>query len=210
MKEHDAVKVPYDVVGYYSFRVAVMECMASGAVPVSVILQNFCGEAAWTALNQGVQRGLEELGLGLPVSGSTESNINLLQSALGVNVIGISSREPKLQSLNLEQLKFAVIGKPLVGQEVIEQRDSIAPLSVFKWLCGQSDIIVLPVGSKGIRYELGQLVPEIQTEYIQSSLDLDKSSGPSTCFIISYPASKEALIKKMTDPLFQSISWYVT
>lgn len=33
MKEQDVVNVPYDIVGYYSFRVAVMRCMATGARP---------------------------------------------------------------------------------------------------------------------------------------------------------------------------------
>ena len=33
MKEGDVVKVPYEVTAYYSFRVAVMECIAAGGTP---------------------------------------------------------------------------------------------------------------------------------------------------------------------------------
>ncbi|MFL6559685.1 MAG: ATP-binding protein, partial [Bacillus sp. (in: firmicutes)] len=38
MKEHDLVRVPYETVAYYAFRVAVMECIAAGGVPISVLL----------------------------------------------------------------------------------------------------------------------------------------------------------------------------
>ncbi|RFU62393.1 ATP-binding protein [Peribacillus glennii] len=207
LKEHDAVKVPYDVVGYYAFRVAIMECMATGAVPVSVVLQNFSGEEAWTGLIQGVQQGLKELKMDLPVSGSTESNMDLLQSALGLNVIGVSSQMPEFRQINPEGMKFAVIGKPLVGQEVGEQPESIAPLSVYKRLCELGGITVLPVGSKGIAYELGQLVPGIKSKCFAADLDVHKSSGPSTCFIISYPAAKEVMIQELTGPLFHGVYW---
>ena len=44
LKDMDMVKTPYDVVAYYGFRVAVMECIASGGAPISVVLHNFCGD----------------------------------------------------------------------------------------------------------------------------------------------------------------------
>ena len=47
LKDMDMVKTPYDVVAYYGFRVAVMECMASGGAPISVVMHNFCGDDPW-------------------------------------------------------------------------------------------------------------------------------------------------------------------
>lgn len=207
LKEQDVVKVPYDIVAYYSFRVAVMECIAVGAVPVSVIMQNFCGDEAWAELKQGIQRGLEELGQELPISGSTESNMELLQSALGLNVVGVSSNAPLLGEVIPNAMKLAVIGKPLVGNEVMEQSEWVAPLPVFKWLCEQEEITVLPVGSKGIANEIKQLVPEMKNEDIHSDLDLNKSSGPSTCLIIAYPPEMETMIQEKTGTLFHRVSW---
>ena len=61
LKEHDEVKTPYEVVSYYGFRVAVMECMAAGGKPVSIVIQNFCDNHAWDLLLAGVERGLEEI-----------------------------------------------------------------------------------------------------------------------------------------------------
>jgi hypothetical protein len=40
---------------------------------------------------------------------------------------------------------------------------------------------VVPAGSKGIRYELEQLTEKS----LECGLNLEKSSGPATCFIIA-------------------------
>ena len=89
LKDLDMVKAPYDVLAYYGLRVAVMECMAAGAVPISVVMHNFCGDDPWNALVSGIEKGLHELGMtNVPITGSTESNFSLLQSALGMIVIG--------------------------------------------------------------------------------------------------------------------------
>ena len=43
LKDMDMVKTPYDIVAYYGFRVAVMECMAAGGAPISVVCIIFAG-----------------------------------------------------------------------------------------------------------------------------------------------------------------------
>ena len=98
MKELDAVKVSYETVGYCSFRSAVMECMASGAVPIAVIIQNFCGDDDWNDIVSGVQKGLAEIEIeDIQITGSTESNFPLKQSAIGINVIGKKSTSSPLR-----------------------------------------------------------------------------------------------------------------
>ncbi|RFU67953.1 ATP-binding protein [Bacillus sp. V59.32b] len=206
MKEKDVVQVPYHIVSYYSFRVALMECMAASAVPVSVIMQNFCGEEAWGPLIDGIKQGLEELELSIPVTGSTESNMELLQSAVGMSVLGMSGNAPSDERLPLKEVKTAVIGKPLVGDEVIEQSEWVAPLQLFKQFCQLGNLTVLPVGSKGIAHELKLLFPEIKPENIHAGLDIHKSAGPSTCFIISYPADMEKIIRSIAGQLFHEVT----
>src|SRR4051812_37735390 len=89
LKEKDIVRTPYEVVAYYGFRVAAMECMAAGGVPLSVVVHNFCGDDSWEALLRGVNRGLAEMGMmTVSITGSTESNFTMLQSALGMVVFG--------------------------------------------------------------------------------------------------------------------------
>lgn len=207
LKDADAVKVPYDMVSYYSFRVAAMECIAAGANPFAVTMQNFCGEEAWAALISGVEKGLRELALEeVSITGSTESNFALSQSAIGVTVLGKTKRKmcgPKYS----DQMRMAVIGVPLVGNELVEREEEAAPLSLFKQICGLSDVVTIPVGSKGILFELNSLfsnkrfaAPEIHT-----SLDLLKSSGPSTCFIAAYPERKKDEVMALAGRYFYEL-----
>lgn len=205
IKPDDVVKVTYDVVAYYSFRVAIMDCMAAGGDPFSVLIHNFCQENSWVEINAGINKGISEMGLtSIQVIGSTESNFSLLQSALGITVLGKKRNKER----NEQQLfiKFAVIGTPLVGNEVIEHADQVAPLSLFKWMCQQKDVIhILPVGSKGILYKLKQIYPEFGQVQAKSDLDLFKSGGPGTCFLIAFHEESEDLIIEKAGPYFHRL-----
>lgn len=208
MKEHDQVHVPYETVAYFSFRVAVMECIAAGGVPISVVLHNFCGNEPWGELVNGVQNGLNELGLqDVSITGSTESNFSLLQSAVGLIVIGKKTNRNSTEKSYEKQLKFAVIGMPLVGGEVIEHDDQIAPLYLFQKISRLPDTMVWPVGSKGILYEMNQIFPnkKFSMDTIITDLDSLKSSGPATCFITVYNANQEELLKKIAGDYFHSV-----
>ncbi|MFC9598507.1 ATP-binding protein [Peribacillus butanolivorans] len=202
LKEKDLVQVPYEVVGYFSFRVAVMECLAAGGSPMTVVLHNFCGDEAWEALKIGVMKGMDEIGLDLSITGSTESNMPLLQSALGLMVIGKRRNERVMKPIL--QRKMALIGRPLVGEEVMKQQEWIAPLSLYKSLCELEEVQVLPVGSKGIANEWKHLDPsgEGVSAHIRSKVDIEKSSGPSTCFLIAYPEHLENEIKLQSGSFF--------
>lgn len=209
LKSMDAVHASYETVAYYCFRVAVMECMSAGGEPFAVTVQNFCGEDAWLSLLNGIHNGVKELGLeGIQITGSTESNFNLLQSAVGVTVLG------KKKNISLdnrlyfsEQTKLAVIGTPLIGDEVVEREAEVAPLSVFKQLCSMEDVIILPVGSKGILSELNNIFTNRKFDgiSIKTSVDIYKSSGPSTCFIIAFPIGKIDDIKEIASKYFHEI-----
>lgn len=209
LKEMDAVHVPYSTVGYFSFRVAVMECIAAGGAPFAVIVQNFCGDQAWNEIVAGIVRGLREVGLeDMGVNGSTESNFSLLQSAIGLTVLGKKENgfsEPSL--CFAEGWILSVIGKPLVGEEVILQSGEVAPLSLFRTLALMEDVVLFPVGSKGILYELNQCFSDrtFAGEEMASEIDLFKSSGPSTCFLAIFPSKKEGEVKEVAGCYFNKI-----
>src|SRR3954453_15284758 len=115
-KEQDLVHVPYETVAYFSFRVAVMECIAAGGKPFSVVLHNFCGNDSWGELVKGIEKGLEELNLqDVSITGSTETNFHLQQSAIGLVVLGKKHVNKQNELHFSSHLKFAVIGSPLVG-----------------------------------------------------------------------------------------------
>lgn len=209
LKEADAVQVPYDVVAYYAFRVAIMECIAERANPMSVVLQNFSGEEAWGMLKSGVERGLAELECqDVAITGSTESNFQLKQSALGLVIIGRREKQATPVVVEWGKLSWAVIGSPLVGEEVIAKKAEIAPLSLFQSICKETAAIVVPVGSKGIRAELERLLARnsMIVKDIICDLDVEKSSGPSTCFLVGYRSEAEAtLLRDQVSRLFHPL-----
>jgi len=209
LKENDLVHTPYDIVSYFSLRVAAMECMAAGGEPFSVIIHNFCGDGYWREMVNGVERGLDELRIksSVQTSGSTESNFPLLQSALGTIVIGKRKREFIEKRVSITGMKLAVIGSPLVGEEVLKQSHEIVPLSLFKELALLNGVILLPVGSKGIYHELKVMTDneDLALDTIRCEVDLLKTSGPSTCILIAFPAFMEPVVKEMTLDLYHSL-----
>lgn len=208
MKEDDLIQVPYETVAYYAFRVAVMECIAAGGEPIAVLLHNFCGNEPWDELVSGIEKGISELKLfDVRISGSTESNFSLLQSAVGLVVLGKKSIARTTEITYSNQLKFAVIGRPLVGNEVIEHKEDVVPLSVFQEVSKVNDMMIWPVGSKGILYEINQMFPtqEFSQEMIISNVDILKSAGPSTCFLTVFRSDQEETIQKITGSMYHSL-----
>ncbi|AIF42864.1 hypothetical protein [Virgibacillus sp. SK37] len=196
-KEHDEVHVPNTVVAHYACRVAMMECMAVRGEPSAVVMQNFTDEIAWDAYQHGVRQVMEEIDYGnLPITGSTESNFPGLQSGLGLTIIGKRPVEAAPVALSGD-VKFAVIGVPLVGNEVVEQADKIAPLRLFKKLCDMAFVRgVAPVGSKGIA-ATWQKWTNRTAGHLSCSEDILKSAGPATCFIIAFEAEDAELIESV-------------
>lgn len=205
-KEGDIVLADPETVGYYCFRVAAMECLAVGARLKAIQVLNFTSDAVWDQYCSGVKNGLSEMNQEeTPITGSTESNIGLNQSALGVTCIGI--RNKKRPSPCCANLAYALIGTPLVGNEVIKHHASIAPLALFMNCVQHSSIIdIIPVGSKGVFHELSLLLGKtLRREDVTSTQDLDKSSGPSTSFIISYNKVEEHEVIQLTNGYFHSL-----
>jgi hypothetical protein len=205
-KEGDVVIAEPETVGYYCFRVAVMECLSVGATLKAVQILNFTSSSAWERYYCGVKKGLSELNIeDIPITGSSESNIVLHQSALGVTCIGMRKKERPLTSCH--NLAHALIGTPLVGNEVITNVASVAPLSLFMDCVQHSSIIeILPVGSKGVFHELSLLLGKpLRREGVTSTQDLYKSSGPSTSFIISYKKEDEQDVRELTRGHFHSL-----
>ncbi|KIL44025.1 hypothetical protein KP77_29740 [Jeotgalibacillus alimentarius] len=185
-KPLDEVNVPYEMVAYFAFRVAVMDCLSAGAVPISVIVHNFCGDDAWTKLVAGVRQGLTEIGAdGAAVTGSTESNMVMQQSAVAVTIMGERVRD--FSMLDHEQLEWSLAGKPLVGMEVVERAADVAPLSQGRVQLEDPQVaLIWPVGSKGVAAEWAKLCDQlgIDAEMPDFGVNVMKSGGPATCWIV--------------------------
>ncbi|WP_044736968.1 AIR synthase related protein [Geobacillus kaustophilus] len=204
-KPADAVSAPVDVVAYFAVRVALMELLSIGAEAKAVVLQNFIADDRWEALCRGIRRACRELGIDLPITGSTESNFPTEQSALGVTAIGLVPAGRKRIGVTPDAAKFAVIGRPLVGPAVLAHSQWVAPLSLFVELLASPYIYeLIPVGSKGIYYEWTQLLTANGRQWRSCAcpLPLFASGGPATSVLVSYDPDGEREIKKQAGSLF--------
>ncbi|RHW38539.1 hypothetical protein D1B33_06585 [Lysinibacillus yapensis] len=188
-KRLDAVQVSNTTAAYYSARVALLEQWCAGAEPTHIFISNFTGEYAWFDYEKGIEWVFDEIEKPLPpIKGSTESNFESLQSGLGLMMIGQLQYE-----VSSENCEWYVLGKPLVGQEVIEQPQNVAKLKEMYFLVTSGIAkTIWPVGSKGIGAELKRIFPE---NHVECKLDLEKTSGPATAVIVGISRNRKQQFK---------------
>lgn len=179
-KAHDLVAVPDQVTAYFAARVTLLEQWAAHADPVSVLIHNFTGSDSWTAYLKGVEDIFRESNLDVPIiTGSTETNMELMQSAVAVTMIG---KQRLLEEVG--ELEWYVYGTPLVGNEVLERPGEMASLRLIKEAMDSCLIRkIWPVGSKGILVEYRRLMGDPHVE-IEADVDIHSSAGPSTSVLI--------------------------
>ena len=190
-KTRDIVAVPDRVTAYFAARVALLEQWSANAEPVTVLIHNFSGSSSWKNYEQGVKDLFQEAGLDVPsISGSTETNFELVQSAVAVTMIG-----KKKDVCLVGDLRWFTYGTPLVGDEVIERACEVASIGkVYEAIkCGIIQRI-WPVGSRGITEEVRNLTGNNEA-ITETMLDTEKSAGPSTVVIFAIPVAKIAEAK---------------
>ncbi|KZZ83102.1 hypothetical protein [Bacillus sp. SJS] len=203
-KAEDQVHAPLETVAKHTLRVALMECMSAGAYPFSIMLHNFNGEQAWERIQGACRELLDEAGIGkVSISGSTESNMKMIQSALGIMVLGKASNVRTGHTPN--GAGFAVIGQPLVGSEVLDRKDQMISIPLFlKLLAHPAVYELIPAGSKGIVHEIKILSPHAR--FIECELDIHKSAGPASCVIMSYDKAYNTELMNVCKGLFHPVS----
>ncbi|MEC1179984.1 hypothetical protein P9B03_15900 [Metasolibacillus meyeri] len=196
-KEADAVKVPNEVVAYFAARVALLEQWCAGAEPSHLVLANFTGDDAWADYVRGCQRQFDEIGKALPpITGSTESNFSALQSGLSLTMVGKKCFEPTIVNCH-----YFVIGRPLVGQQVLEHIHDVANLHEL-YLLWQTGVIqaLWPCGSKGI----GAEIVAFTRQQLGCELNMTASAGPATAVLVAvHESDVEKLYKAMSAPIYR-------
>lgn len=185
-KPLDTVRVPDALAAKFAARVALAEQWAAGAEVSAIVLHNFSGHQQWNRYIEGIGQLFSGLDMPLPpISGSTESNMETLQSGFAVTMIGHRVREQR----DAEHLYWFAVGEPLVGEAVIEQPDRIADLRIVKAALDDGLVErIWPVGSRGIAYETERLFGH-KVE-LAESLAGDASAGPATCLLIGVVKNK--------------------
>ncbi|SHK44366.1 AIR synthase related protein [Paramaledivibacter caminithermalis] len=190
LKEKDIVMVPPNITGKYTTRVCLMEILSIGATPIGITV-NICNEPNPTGNNilKGVMDELSEAGFDIPITISTEKNMETYMTALGITIIGIINKNDILiKELSSGDYIYA-IGNPSIGNEVLENQALISDLKILrKVLELEKENIkeVIPVGSSGIKGELDNLnkYRSIKIRFINNlKIDINKSAGPCTVII---------------------------
>lgn len=193
-KENDVVKVPGFSLGRAGARVALMEVLASGAMPL-IVIDTLSVEMDPTGLEIIAGIRAEVAGLGLDpqvvITGSTEDNVPTSQTGLGVTVIGLArERDLKPGGAQVGDI-VACIGLPKSGpQDKVSFDDpEIVALPLVRWLSHSRRIHdVLPVGSHGLKYEATIMAGTAGCclQLVEpAAVDLQKSAGPSTCVLVA-------------------------
>lgn len=206
--ENDIVRTSNEIVGYFSARVCIFELLAFRAYP-NVIVNNLgmpmekYGENIIKGINKAIKEynkaGFSrKINLKECLTGSTEDNIKTLQTFLGLTIIGEKGKEDKKKIEKGENI--FLLGIPKVGEALLEdikgEKSEIISFKDIKILLKNNIKEILPIGSKGALYEIGQIERsnsvDIELEY-EGEL-LKKSAGPSTALLF---VCNEEILKKI-------------
>lgn len=187
-KSDDIVAVPDQITARFAARVALLEQWAAGAEPAAVLLHNFSGDTSWDRYCEGIRDVFDEIGAAMPpISGSSETNMSLRQSAVAVTLMGKQTVESSESTGD-----WYTYGTPLVGEEVLTKGSEIASLTVLDEARRNGLIQRLwPVGSSGILAEWRAITGNSDC-LAASPLDVTCSAGPATVVLLQVDSKKLA------------------
>ncbi|MTI67848.1 MAG: selenophosphate synthase [Firmicutes bacterium] len=191
-KEKDVVKVDPSIIGYFTCHVSLCEILAVGAKPISIVNtlsveMNNTGKKIISGIKKALKQ--TEIAEDIIVTGSTEENFEVCQTGMGITAIGAVDKN-KFNKVKAKKDELIIVaGLPKVGNEVdINDRDLLTIKKILQLRENPYVSEILPVGSKGILYELNELARTNNLKYIledKINLDLKKSAGPATCALLT-------------------------
>jgi len=205
-KKNDRVKVPAEVIGSFTTRVALMEALSAGGEVISIINTLAVEyEPTGRKIIEGISKEAAKLGLdrGKIINGSTEENMETSQTGIGVTVIARTHKDRLRIGVSRVNDLVVAIGLPLVGQEVISNPGKIADLYDLQCLLKFPDIHeIIPAGSRGLAYEAQVLAGMSGLKLSLKpacGIDLFKSAGPATSLLATIPAALFEEVKGAID-----------
>lgn len=200
-KPHDIVHVPDEVAAKFAARVALAEQWGAGGEVTAILLHNFSGELQWPRYVSGITQLFSELDLPVPpVSGSTESNMETLQSALAVTIIGSKAR----MLIDPHELEWFIYGEPLLGEAVVNHPDRIADLRIVKNALDRNQIErIWPIGSGGIEREAEKLFGRRMP--LSQGISKEAPGGPATCLLVGIRTAKVPEAKRIFGKHFREL-----
>lgn len=201
-KPNDTLRFSPEATGRSIAQVGLMEVIAVGARPL-IIVDNLCVEMEPTGrrILAGIRELADELADPVLITGSDETNMPSWQTGVGLTVIAAATpSDLRVGCCNAGDVVVAV-GVPAGGPtHVYDEHEARGFASIPLLQAAQATGLVhevLPVGSHGIGFELGELAATSGLRAVPAaapSVSLTSSGGASTCFLAAVdPADVEEL-----------------
>ncbi|MBI2244884.1 MAG: selenophosphate synthase [Nocardioides sp.] len=191
-KPHDVLQWDGVEVGRTVAKVPLMEVVAAGATPF-VLVNTLAVEMEPTG--RDILEGIRDVCSLLPgrpvITGSDETNMETFATGVGVTVLGAAARSSLRIGRSRPGDRLWVVGLPLGGRSGSTPDGGAATAgldTVLQLIALDGVHEVLPVGSRGIAYEAGELADTVGLAVHLDEpvgIDLRRSAGASTCVVVS-------------------------
>ncbi|MFR3683859.1 MAG: hypothetical protein ACLTXM_02315 [Enterococcus sp.] len=114
-------------------------------------------------------------------------------TSVGITVVA-ETKAGKENFQMQEACSLVQLGQPYVGEQVVKNRKTIFSYPLVKALRAEPGVLdMLPVGSKGIRYEAELMTKDSEFQIHFSEVEnLDCSAGPATVILVAVKSEQEA------------------
>jgi hypothetical protein len=206
-KTRDQIKVDPSVVGRFTARVALMEAISVGAVPLCLsVTLTVEPEPSGREIMKGIRRELRNCEVNEPmIVQSSEKNFMAHQTGVGVTVNALVEESRLRLGKGRVGDIVAAIGTPCVGYQVLkgERTGTIADLKDLNALPSLGFVHdIIPVGSKGALKEARILAADSRLQFRPRrnvAIGMDKSAGPATLLLCSLPKFKWSELRQTID-----------
>lgn len=206
-KAADTVFATAATVGAFALRGPLLEVLCAGAQPVAVT-NTLCMAAddAGGQMLETVRSAAHEAGVPFhAVTGSTEDNVTTVTTAVGVTVVGQRPSDGDQVARPGDVVVCAGLPRSAPHDELYPQhRDIVGVAQVRSAMATGFVHDALPVGSKGVAFELGQLATTAGLDICwvrDQPVEVRASGGPSSCVLFSCaPADVDALMAVFPEP----------
>ncbi len=214
-KPLDKIKVDGYTLGKFTARAALMEVLSVGANVVCVVdALGVEAEPTGNEILRGIRDEAQKAGLDrkLAVTGSTEKNILVEQTGIGVTVVGACNKSQLKIGTSQEGDIVVAIGIPSVGNEVLiaKKANTLAETADILKLHAIPFIHeIIPVGSTGIAHEIATLAEGSKLNYTlisQQIINIDKSAGPATTLLVTLPKQHLAELQKIINKTINAVA----
>ncbi|MFD1123880.1 hypothetical protein ACFQ22_00690 [Lentilactobacillus raoultii] len=189
-KKNDMIQIDPAIMAGYSLRVPLMELICFNADPI-VVIDTVGNEMTPTGerIIKGIKNELVKAGLEhIPLNGSTEDNMITKTTSLGVTIVGMRP-QGTIRAITNPTLSVFQLGTPYVGESVKQHLSDIFSYDLVRKIRSDSAVYdMLPVGSKGIGFEIKQMAATHQLQVTPviswTRPEIKQSAGPATVILI--------------------------